>query len=750
MRLNILLIIMAIMYSACIYGQNISPQRSGDYSPHLDSLITALLADVDSSEIKSTMLGLQNFGSRFIIHENHQDVALWVKNQFTEMGYETARIDEFETHAQMSSLNIDTTVTCYNVSAVLEGISDTVVIVGAHYDSFNAYSHPADSAPGADDNASGTAAVLEMARVFKQHQVQPYYTIIFVAFDAEELKYYSTMNGARAFADMMVGQDTHVHYMLNYDMIANDDTGEKKMFAHRAYEGKENHNWHVEMTRPLAEKYTDLKVIYDSPPGRDIKTDDKPFSDYGFHTNYFEEYDFSPNYHRNSDVVKNCEMAYATDVARLGVASFVHAAYWPNPVRNLKVINKGDGAQIDLSWCPSTSKVKNYTVQYRLHSAEEWEEISVSDTSVTLSDLITDSLYNIRVMSNLGNHLGSFSRVRQERPVDAQLDQGVLIINSAKENLTGIGRDSINRYYEHLATPFVIESMNVDSAEQVDENMLSRYSTVIWHHENSSSHLHFSNSSMDDFESYLDWGGHLLFSLYRPTRFFENPEEAEYKFGKNHFARNILHIDSTENRYPKVFHYMSPLENKFSEMGVDTNKISDGYLMNIEAMHATADGEILYTYGSEFDSTSPVGSYHGKPVAISNRGEDINVVTTSVPLYYLTTDSAKTFVHEILRNKFGEYYVGIPERNIEEDKQITVYPNPACYELTFSWALDVSGWLKLKIFDMRGVELIRKARDPLYRSQQLSVNVSQLSPGIYAYSLSIGNHYYSGKFQVSR
>lgn len=750
MRLNILLITLVIMHSACIYGQNISPKRSGAYSPNLDSLITALVADVDSGEIKSTMLGLQNFGSRFMIHENHHDVALWIKNQFTEMGYETTRLDEFETHAEMPRLNLDTTVTRNNVSAVLEGISDTVVIVGAHYDSFNAYSHPADSAPGADDNASGTAAVLEMARVFKQHQIQPYYTIIFVAFDAEELKYYSTMNGARAFADKMAGQGTHVHYMLNYDMIANDDTGEKKVFAHRAYEGKKNHNWHVEMTRPLAEKYTDLEVIYDSPPGRDIKTDDKPFSDYGFHTNYLAEYVFSPNYHSYSDVVKNCEMAYATEVVRLGVASFIHATYWPNPVRNLKVINKGDGSQINLSWSPSTSKVKNYKMQYHLQGTEEWEEITVSDTSVTLSDLITDSLYHIRVMANLGNDLGSYSRLRHESPVEAQLEQGILIINSAKENLTGIGRDSINRYYEHLGTPFVLESMNVDSAEQVDDNTLSRYSTVIWHHENSSTQLQFSNSAMDDFESYLDWGGHLLFSLYRPTRFFKNPEEAEYKFGKNHFARNILHIDSTENRYPKVFHYMSPVQNELPEMGVDTNKISDGYLMNIEAMHATADGEILYTYGSEFDSTSPIGSYHGKPVAISNRGEDINVVTTSVPLYYMTTDSAKAFVHEILRNKFGEYYVGIPERNMGEDKQIKVYPNPAGYELTFTWPRDASGKLKLKIFDMRGVELISKSLDSVYRSQQLTVNVSQLNPGIYAYYLIIDNHYYSGKFQVSR
>jgi Zn-dependent M28 family amino/carboxypeptidase len=75
-----------------------------------------------------------------------------------------------------------------NVVAVLPGLvaPGEIYVIGAHYDSFNG-GGPTSPAPGADDNASGTAALIEIARVVKESGIGFEATIKFVAFASEEL-----------------------------------------------------------------------------------------------------------------------------------------------------------------------------------------------------------------------------------------------------------------------------------------------------------------------------------------------------------------------------------------------------------------------------------------------------------------------------------------------------------------------------------------------------------------------------------
>ncbi|MEW6743435.1 MAG: M20/M25/M40 family metallo-hydrolase [Planctomycetota bacterium] len=103
-----------------------------------------------------------------------------------------------------------------NVIAELAGVKnpERLVIVGAHYDSLNYHDYPNGRAPGADDNASGTAAVLELARVFSQAQFKN--TIRFVAFCSEEMG----LVGSRAYAALLASQGADVLVMLNTDMNA--------------------------------------------------------------------------------------------------------------------------------------------------------------------------------------------------------------------------------------------------------------------------------------------------------------------------------------------------------------------------------------------------------------------------------------------------------------------------------------------------------------------------------------------------
>lgn len=98
--------------------------------------------------------------------------------------------------------------TGYNIIGTLRGKTDETIVLGGHYDSVNA-------GPGAGDNASGTATLVELARVMGS-KPQPQHTLVFIAFDAEELG----LLGSRAYVDGLSNQDLgKMRGMLNFDML---------------------------------------------------------------------------------------------------------------------------------------------------------------------------------------------------------------------------------------------------------------------------------------------------------------------------------------------------------------------------------------------------------------------------------------------------------------------------------------------------------------------------------------------------
>ncbi len=120
----------------------------------------------------------------------------------------------------------------YNVYGVLPGKKDpaTVVVIGAHFDSYAGYESAWKTgwqtirAPGADDNATGVAAVLEMARIFTQYSSSGFsndYTMMFVAFNCEEASevYPWYLYGSQHFSARLKEQGYSVAAMIALDMI---------------------------------------------------------------------------------------------------------------------------------------------------------------------------------------------------------------------------------------------------------------------------------------------------------------------------------------------------------------------------------------------------------------------------------------------------------------------------------------------------------------------------------------------------
>ncbi|MCJ7820718.1 MAG: M20/M25/M40 family metallo-hydrolase, partial [Bacteroidales bacterium] len=123
-----------------------------------------------------------------MLADNHRQVAVSLKNKFIQLGYPNTKLDSF--NITVTFIGIEYSTTQYNVIATLAGTTepDSICVIGAHYDNriSSAAGDPFVFVPGANDNATGVAAALEIARVMKKKAFVPSSTIQFVAFGAEE------------------------------------------------------------------------------------------------------------------------------------------------------------------------------------------------------------------------------------------------------------------------------------------------------------------------------------------------------------------------------------------------------------------------------------------------------------------------------------------------------------------------------------------------------------------------------------
>ena len=118
-----------------------------------------------------------------------------------------------------------------NVIGFLDNNASKTIIIGAHYDHLGEGKQGSSLAEnsygiihnGADDNASGVAGLLELARVYSQNQTTEPVNFLFIAFGAEELG----LVGSRYFVQHPTYDLSKIHWMLNMDMIGrlNNETG---------------------------------------------------------------------------------------------------------------------------------------------------------------------------------------------------------------------------------------------------------------------------------------------------------------------------------------------------------------------------------------------------------------------------------------------------------------------------------------------------------------------------------------------
>ena len=132
------------------------PSTCADAQPPVQAVVDAISQD----ELLGRVGELQAFGTRNSYSQPVHDAADYLKARAAALGL---AVSEFPFRSDMAP----------NVVAELKGATDEVVIVGAHFDSRSTdSSSPTMAAPGADDNASGSAALLELMRVLSGTPLQ--------------------------------------------------------------------------------------------------------------------------------------------------------------------------------------------------------------------------------------------------------------------------------------------------------------------------------------------------------------------------------------------------------------------------------------------------------------------------------------------------------------------------------------------------------------------------------------------------
>ncbi|MDF7798483.1 M20/M25/M40 family metallo-hydrolase [Pontiellaceae bacterium B1224] len=224
---------------------------------------------------------------------------------------------------------------CANVVAVKRGTTGKRIhIIGAHYDTVDSAHAQVTRCPGADDNGSGVAGLLETARIIQNEQFRD--TIIFIAFDAEEKGSYANDGpgspGALHFINThtttepsKVSTNTFLRSgiigMVSIDMIGYDDAASPPfvVIGRKSFRGSSVGN---DLERSI-EMYSDLIPFQAYAYNQ---SDHMPFHHAGIDAVQLMEYDFKDYWNRNNSLMTE-NPHYHTDADSIDSPDYISYDY---------------------------------------------------------------------------------------------------------------------------------------------------------------------------------------------------------------------------------------------------------------------------------------------------------------------------------------------------------------------------------------------------------------------------------------
>jgi hypothetical protein len=426
--------------------------------PRLNPGIASIVRQIDARNIEHTIRKLVSFGTRSTLSDQNDPARGigaardWLYGEFLNIAKTSGgrMTVEKQSYEQQKAARVLQPTIVTNVVATLKGsqpqAADRVYVVSGHYDSM--CSSPTDAkcdAPGANDDASGTAAVLEMARVMAKFEFDA--TIVFMTVAGEE----QGLLGSTHFAEEAKKNNWNVDAMLDNDIIGNSlggngirDRGTVRVFsegvpsnetaaeaATRRSVGGENDSASRQLARFIketaAEYVPQMKVMMVYRRDRYGRGGDHiPFLERGYPAVRFTEVNEDYRHqHQNvriengvqyGDLPQFVDFAYIANVARVNAAALAMLAYAPSRPKGVTIISRLSD-DTELHWDANTEPdLAGYEIVWRETTAPTWTNSKAVGkvTSFTLKGMSKDNyFFGVRAIDNDGNR----SPVSYPRPM---------------------------------------------------------------------------------------------------------------------------------------------------------------------------------------------------------------------------------------------------------------------------------------------------------------------------------------------
>ncbi|MDT0449397.1 M20/M25/M40 family metallo-hydrolase [Streptomyces hesseae] len=407
--------------------------------------LRALLREIDPRRIEATVRKLASFGTRHTLSAQDDPVRGvgaardWLLAELRHRARASGgrMTVELQSYVQQPAPRVPVATRITNVVATLRGsvTPDRVYVVSGHYDSRN--SDPMDAAgdaPGADDDASGVAVALELARVFATRR--PAATVVFAAVAGEEQGLYGAGHMARTYR----GRQADVQGMFTNDIVGSPtaEDGSRDPYTIRLFAegvptaetpeqaevrrsvGGENDSPSRQLARFVRDTAENdatgmrVRVVYRRD--RYLRSGDHiPYLQQGYPAARFTEP--AENYaHQHQDVrmvdgkqygdlPEFCDFGFIARVARVNAAALWSLAQAPGTPRGARIRTASLGNSTELAWERGPEPdLAGYEVVWRETTEPEWTHvIPAGNETRHVVDLSKDNVFfGIRALNRSG------------------------------------------------------------------------------------------------------------------------------------------------------------------------------------------------------------------------------------------------------------------------------------------------------------------------------------------------------------
>lgn len=275
--------------------------------PALDQWLEDLSNEVNADTLFGFVSTLASY-NRYTRWTSNDDAAAWILNKFESYNLDSAYYHEFTATGSGWSR------TAKNIVAVKNGAvyPDSIIVIGGHMDATS--QSPSTAAPGADDNATGTAGTIEAARLLSQYSFS--HTLMFMAFNGEE----QGLQGSDALADAMAAAGREVVAMLNMDMIGYYDPADEDLFIEGFFTGTSS-AWLMDVLWDNCLQFTALAPYLYQSDG--WGSDHVSFHNAGYPAvlSIENEYGSYPCYHNTCDLPDQITASFLREMALVNILS---------------------------------------------------------------------------------------------------------------------------------------------------------------------------------------------------------------------------------------------------------------------------------------------------------------------------------------------------------------------------------------------------------------------------------------------